>query len=110
MGIFTIVSLVISFFFGVIAISFTLLKEKATIFISGFNTISKEEQEKYDKKKMIIDMRNSFFMWFIILFFGGIFSFYNKYFALIAIIIWIITFFKEVHIDSEKAFKKYKKI
>ena len=49
-------------------------------------------------------------MWFIILFFGGIFSFYNKYFALIAIIIWIITFFKEVHIDSEKAFKKYKKI
>ena len=37
MGIFTIVSLVISFFFGVIAISFTLLKEKATIFIIGFN-------------------------------------------------------------------------
>jgi uncharacterized DUF497 family protein len=30
------------------AIVFTLLKEKGAVLISGFNSMSKQEQEKYD--------------------------------------------------------------
>ena len=56
-------------------------------------------------------MRNSLFIWAIILFLGAILSYYiSKYCAIIASIIWIVIFFKDVHIDSEKAFRKYKKL
>lgn len=41
-----------------LAIIFALLNEKGSMLISGFNTLSKEKREKYDKKKMSIDMRS----------------------------------------------------
>lgn len=111
MNIGTIICLILSVFFGIISIIFSLLKEKGTILISGFNTMSKEEREKYDKKKMSIDIRNSLFLWAIILFLGAILTYFiSKYCAIIAIVIWLIIFFKDVHIDSEKAFEKYKKL
>lgn len=45
----------------ILSFIFALLKEKWAILISGFNSISKDEREKYDKKKMSIYMRNSLF-------------------------------------------------
>ena len=97
--------------FGIIAIIFALLKEKGAILISGFNTMPKEEREKYDQKKMSIDMRNSLFLWSIILFSGAILAYFiSKYFAAVAIVTWLIIFLKDVHIDAEKAFEKYKKL
>ena len=88
-----------------------MLKRKSVILISGFNSISKDEREKYDKKKMCIDMRNSLFIWAIILFLGAISSYYiSKYCAIIAIVIWLIIFFKDFYIDSEKSFEKYRKL
>lgn len=111
MNIWGIICLTLAVIFSILAAVFALLKEKGALLISGFNTLSKEEREKYDKKKISVDMRNSLFIWAIILFLGAILSYYiSKYCAIIAIIIWIVIFFKEVHIDSEKAFRKYKKL
>lgn len=101
---------VLAVFFGIIAVIFALLKEKGAMLISGFNTLSKEEREKYDKKKMSIDMRNSFFLWFGILLLGAILSYLvNNYFAIISITIWIILLFRKIHFNPEKAFGKYRK-
>ena len=105
-----IICLILAVSLCILSSIFALLKEKSTILISGFNSMSKDEREKYDKKKMSIDMRNSLFIWAIILFLGAISSYYiSKYCAIISIIIWLIIFFKDVHMDSEKAFSKYKK-
>lgn len=106
-----IICLILGVSFSLLSIIFALLKEKSAVLISGFNTISKEEREKYDKKQMSIDMRNSFLLWAIILFLGAVFSYYiSKYCAIISIVIWLIIFFKGINIDSEKAFEKYKKL
>ena len=105
-----IICLILAVNLSILSSVFALLQEKSAILISGFNSISKDEREKYDKKKMSIDMRNSLFIWAIILFLGAISSYYiSKYCAIISIIIWLIIFFKDVHMDSEKAFSKYKK-
>ena len=94
----------------VFGIVFAIFKEKATIFISGFNVISKEERQFYDQRKMSRDLRNSFFIWVIILAIGAVLSYYiSQNIAIIAIIVWLIVFFKDVHLDEKKAFEKYKK-
>ena len=50
-------------FFAVSAVLFALLKEKGAMLISGFNTMTREQREKYDKLKMSADMKNSFLSW-----------------------------------------------
>lgn len=110
MNVWAIACLILSVPFGIMTVIFTLLKQKGAILISGFNTLPKEEREEYDKRKMSIDMRNSLYLWFGILLLGAVLAyFFSNYFAMIAIIIWIILFFKDVHFDTEKAFKKYRK-
>lgn len=105
-----IACLTLSIFFLVLSLCFAFLKEKGAILVSGFNSFSKAEREKYDKKKLSMDMRNSFFLWSMLLFVGAIFSYIlSKYCAIIALILWLILFFRDFHISSEKAFKKYKK-
>ena len=58
MNIGVITCLILAVILSILSSSFTLLKEKSAIFISGCNSISKDEREKYDKRKMCIDMRN----------------------------------------------------
>lgn len=95
--------------FLVIAVIFTLLKENSAMLISGFNTLSKDEREQYDKLKMSMDMRNSFFIWFLVFALGGLLSYViSQYFALGSFIIWLVLFLKEVHLDPKKAFDKYR--
>lgn len=110
MNIGAIICFILAVFFGVIGIIFALLKEKGALLISGFNTMPKAEREKYDKKRMSTDMRNSLFLWSVILFSGAVLAYLiGEYCAYIALAIWLIAFFKNVHIDPEKAFEKYKK-
>lgn len=101
--------LTLGIFFLVFSICFAILKEKGAILVSGFNSFSKAEREKYDQKRISLDMRNSFFLWAMILFIGALFSYFvSPYFAIPAFIIWLILFFKDVHISAKKAFEKYK--
>lgn len=96
--------------FLLLALLFTVLKERGTMLISGFNTIPKELQELYDKEKMCKDQRNSILIWAVIFGVGAIASYFiSPYSAIVAFVVWLIFFFKDVHLDEEKAFEKYKK-
>ena len=55
-------------------IVFALLKERGAKFVSGFNTLPKEEQERYDKEYLARDMRNSCFLWTGIMLAGAVLS------------------------------------
>lgn len=56
-----IACLTLGIFFLIFSICFAILKEKGAILVSGFNSFSKAEREKYDQKRISLDMRNSFF-------------------------------------------------
>lgn len=94
--------------FLIMGVLFAIFKEKAAKFVSGFNSLSKEEQALYDKSCISRDIRNQCFAWSVIMFIGAVLScFVTSYMAIPAFIIWGIMFFKEVHIDTHKAFDKY---
>lgn len=57
MNIGVIVCLAFVILFTLIWVIFSILGEKATILISGFNLKSKDEREKYDIEKMSKDYR-----------------------------------------------------
>jgi hypothetical protein len=104
-----IVCLVMGGLFSLFAIIFALLKEKGAMLISGFNTLPKEERENYNKIKMSKDMRHSFLIWSAVFAIGAILSYViSSYIAIASLIVWLILFFKDVHIDTEKAFGKYR--
>lgn len=92
-----------------LALLFTLLKGKATILISGFNVMPKEQRRLYDTKRMSKDYRNMFLIWTAIFGVGTLLSLLiSTYLAIPTFIIWMIVLFKDVHLDEEKAFGKYK--
>ena len=96
--------------FLLLAFIFTVLKEKSVMLISGFNTLPKEKRELYDKEKLSKDYRNIVLIWAVIQGTGAILAYYiSQYIAIVAFIIWFIVFFKDVHLDEEKAFGKYRK-
>lgn len=104
-----IVCIAFGIFFFLIWCIFYIFGEKATILISGFNLKSKDEREKYDTEKMSKDYRKSILIWIVIFLIGAIGAYYiSKYCSIIAFVIWLIIFFKDVHLDEEKAFGKYK--
>lgn len=96
--------------FLLLTLIFTKFKEKSVMLISGFNTMPKEKRELYDTEKLRKDYRNIFLIWAVIQGIGAVLAYYiSQYVAIIAFIIWLIVFFKDVHLDEEKAFGKYKK-
>lgn len=96
--------------FWILALIFAIWKEKATILLSGFNFLSKEEREKYDRKRMADDHRNTFFLWGLIMLFGALGSrWISGYVALAVFAVWVVLFIKDVHLDMDKAYGKYKK-
>lgn len=96
--------------FLLLALLFTILGEKGAMLISGFNTMPKAKRELYDKKRMSRDQRNSFLVWSLIVGIGAILSYLiSQYMAIVAFVVLMIVFFKDVHLDEDKAFGKYKK-
>ena len=94
--------------FAVIGVLFAIFKEKAAKFVSGFNSLSKEEQMLYDKAYISRDMRNQCFLWSAIMLIGSVLSYFvTTYFAIPTFIVWLFLLFKEVHFDTHKAFEKY---
>lgn len=106
----TTACLALAVVFGLVAIIFALLREKGTMLLSGFNTLPKEEKEKYNRKQLALDTRNSLLLWFSVLLLGAVLSYYfGNIFAIIALFVWIILFIKDFHYDLDKAYGKYKK-
>lgn len=94
--------------FVLMAVIFAVLKEKSTKLISGFNGFPKYEQERYDRARMAKDMRNDFALWAVIMLVGAVGSYViSGYVAVVAYVVWLILFFKGVHLDAHKAFEKY---
>ena len=89
---------------------FTIFKEKSVMLISGFNTMPKEKRELYDKERMSKDQRNTFLLWALILGIGAVLSYFvSQYMAVGAFALFFIVFIKDIHLDEDKAFGKYKK-
>lgn len=96
-------------FFLALALIFALLKEKAAMLVSGFNTLSKEIREQYDMYQISQDYRNLFLIYAMIFGIGFVLSYMIfEDMAILVFIIWLIVFFKDVHLDASKAFEKYK--
>ena len=108
--IWTFICLVIAVPLALMGVIFALLKEKGAILVSGFNSLPEEERQRYDKRKLAVDVRNNLFIWSGVLFLGAALSgFISIYFAPAAIVIWLVLFFREVSFDPDKAFAKYRK-
>ena len=96
--------------FGMMTLIMGIMKEKFAKYIAGFNSFSEAEQELYDREYLVRDMRNSVILWTTIMFIGALGScFISDYAGMIAFFIWLILFFKDVHLDNRKAFEKYLK-
>ena len=98
--------IVLGVLFLIVGILFSLLKEKGAKYVSGFSTLN--HPEKYDKAYISLDMRNQCFIHFVILCIGSVLSYYlSAYVAIVAILVWLILFFRNFNLDAEKAFEKY---
>ena len=95
--------------FLVVGILFAVGREKAVKWVSGFNTLPQSQQEQYDRAAISRDMRNQCFLWAAVLFAGAVLScLISPFMAIPAWISWLVLFFREVHLDPEKAFDKYR--
>lgn len=89
---------------------FTAPRENAVRLISGFGSLPPERRALYDTRRMRRGRRNSFLLWAAIFASGAALSlFAAQGFAVAAFGIWLVLFFKDVHLDAEKAFGRYKK-
>ncbi len=96
--------------FALMGLLFACLKEKAAILVSGFNTLPRKEQERYDKAAISRDIRNQCFLWSAIMLAGSVLSVVlTPYMAVPAFLVWLVLLFRDVHLDARKAFEKYLK-
>ena len=95
--------------FAAIGVLFAILKEKAAALVSGFNLLPKKEQAMYDRAHISRDIRNQCFVWAAIMLSGAALSYFvSAYMAIPAFVVWLILFFRDVHLDARKAFEKYR--
>ncbi len=94
--------------FLIMGVLFAIFKEKAAVWISGFNSIRKEEQDNYDKAAISRDMRDQCFIWTVVMLAGALLSYFiSPFLAIPTYIVWLVLFFRNVHLDYRKAFEKY---
>ncbi|MEQ8199338.1 MAG: DUF3784 domain-containing protein [Clostridiaceae bacterium] len=106
----TIVGLVMSGIFGLIGMIFLILKEKACVLISGYNFKTRKEREEYDEARLSKDEGRFFFKCAAIYLAGAVISIFAGALSFwIAFAVWLTYFLKNVHLDAEKAFDKYKR-
>ena len=89
---------------------FAALGGRAAVLISGFNTLPPEKRAQYDVSRMCRDQRNAFLLWAAVLAAGAALSLLiSQLFAVAAFAVWLVLFFRDVHLDAEKAFGKYRR-
>ncbi len=95
--------------FLVFAVVFAVRKEKACNLIGGFNFFTEAQQARYDKAAIARDYQKLFTRWTVGAFlFAGLCLWLNWWAMGAAFILFLISLGKEMHIDAEKAFEKYK--
>lgn len=95
--------------FLLLGLLFSLAGERAANWLSGFSFLPKEERAKYDRKRMAADQRNGFWLWGGVMLLGAAGSrWISGYVAIGAFAVWLVLFFREVHLDIEGAYGKYR--
>ena len=101
---------ILAVFFLVLAGAFLLLKGKAAMLISGFNTLPKEQRALYSHEKMSAAYRNMFLLWGAVFVVGAALAHWiHAYTAIAAFGVWLVLLGKELHMYADKAFEKFKK-
>lgn len=110
MSTWTIVCLVGTIIFGLLAAFFAIIKEKGAKFYPGYKTIPQNELDKYDKKQMSIEIRDEFATWAGILIIGVLLSaFIEVIYGIIAFFLWLIIFVVKLLSISKNNIDKHKK-
>ena len=95
--------------FGVFAVIFAVKKEKACKLIGGFNFFTEAQQAQYDKAAIARDYQKLFTVWTIGAFVFAPLCLWLDWWAFgAAFILFLFSLGKDMHIDAEKAFEKYK--
>ena len=86
-----------------------LVLYRAARFVSGFSSLSPQEQAQYDQARLARDTGNNLFLWAGIMLVGAVLSaLFGPYLAIPAYLVWGVLFFGQVHLDVYKAFESYK--
>ena len=95
--------------FLVFAVIFAVRKEKACRLIGGFNFFTEEQQARYDRAAIAKDYQKLFTKWTIGAFLFAVLCLWFSWWAFgAAFVLFMISVFRDFHIDAEKAFEKYK--
>lgn len=95
--------------FLIFAIVFAVKKEKACKLIGGFNFFTEEQQARYDKAAIAKDYQRLFTWWTAGAFLFALLCLWFSWWAMgAAFALFLFSIAKEMHIDAEKAFEKYK--
>ena len=95
--------------FLIFAVIFAARKEKACRLIGGFNFFTEERQAKYDRAAIARDYQKLFMRWTAGAFLFAVLALWLAWWALgAAFLPFLISLGREMHLDAEKAFKKYK--
>ena len=95
--------------FLIFAVIFAVRKEKACRLIGGFNFFTEAQQARYDKAAIARDYQRLFTWWTAGAFlFSGLCLLLSWWAFIAAFVLFLFSLGKEMHIDAEKAFEKYK--
>ena len=95
--------------FLVFAIVFAVKKEKACKLIGGFNFFTEEQQAQYDRAAIAKDYQKLFTWWMVGAFVFAVLCLWFSWWAMgTAFVLFMISVFRDFHMDAEKAFEKYK--
>lgn len=110
MTIWTIVCLIGTIIFGLLALIFVIIKDKGAKFSPEYKKIPKNEVKKYNIKKMSLDIRDEFINWAGILLIGTLLSYFiDGIYGIIAFTLWFIIFIVKLFSNSKDNLEKYKK-
>ena len=89
---------------------FRVRKEKACSLIGGFNFFTEAQQAKYDKAAIARDYQRLFTRWTLGAFLLAALCPWLHWWAFgAALLLFLFSIGKDMHIDAEKAFEKYKR-
>ena len=88
---------------------FFLAGPKAALFVSGFGTLPPSERARYDTAALSRDYAQRFLGWGVLFLAGaGASALWSAWAALLALAVWQVLFWRQVHWDPERAFETYR--
>ncbi len=100
--------LVLGVLFCLLAGGFALAGPRAARFVSGFSTLSPTQRSRYDTAAISRDYVRRFLGWGVLLLVGaGGSALWNGWAAALALIVWQLLFWRQVHWNPEEEFSDY---